>query len=170
MYDWGPGYKFGTGLYNSFSEGSNQFSFWEGVDAFSVIGSIGAKGWQIGDNFISSIGVSSWDMGAQQSTRAILRETQLCAGKTPVPNGVSAARLKELMGWGEKEAASWAKVSVGYTNAEIQALKNAGFTRSMIEGWQNVYRQAGKNAVIKGNPTTTPFAREKLMQQIIDKW
>ncbi|GEM_PF-6844229 len=55
MYDWWPGYKFGTGLYNSFSEGSNQFSFWEGFDVLSVFASGGAKTLQTVDNSISSI-------------------------------------------------------------------------------------------------------------------
>lgn len=42
MYDWWPGYKFGTGLYNSYMSGSNQFSFWEGVDGgASFLGSLG---------------------------------------------------------------------------------------------------------------------------------
>ncbi|WP_171495810.1 CdiA C-terminal domain-containing protein [Acinetobacter nosocomialis] len=55
MYDWWPGYKFGTGLYNSFTEGSNQFSFWEGVDVLSVFASSGAKTVQTVDKSISSI-------------------------------------------------------------------------------------------------------------------
>ncbi|WP_284085040.1 RHS repeat domain-containing protein [Acinetobacter haemolyticus] len=50
MYDWWPGYKAGTGLYNSISSGSNQFSFWEGVDFLAVFSGAGAKVLQFGDN------------------------------------------------------------------------------------------------------------------------
>lgn len=50
MYDWWPGYKLGTGIYNSFEEGSNQFNFWEGVDVLSVFGGVGAKSLQFADN------------------------------------------------------------------------------------------------------------------------
>ncbi|MDN8450819.1 RHS repeat-associated core domain-containing protein, partial [Acinetobacter baumannii] len=55
LYDWWPGYKFGTGLYNSLESGSNQYNFWEGVDLLSVFGGVGAKSLQFADNAALSI-------------------------------------------------------------------------------------------------------------------
>lgn len=52
MYDWWPGYKFGTGLYNSFNAGYLNFSFWEGLDGLSLIGLNGAKGLQYADDSV----------------------------------------------------------------------------------------------------------------------
>jgi hypothetical protein len=42
MYDWWPGYKFGTGIYNSLNGGG--FKFTEGVDGIFAIGGIAGKG------------------------------------------------------------------------------------------------------------------------------
>jgi RHS repeat-associated protein len=42
MYDWWPGYKFGTGIYNSLNGGG--FEFTEGVDGIFAIGGIAGKG------------------------------------------------------------------------------------------------------------------------------
>ncbi|MGA6136394.1 RHS repeat domain-containing protein [Acinetobacter dispersus] len=50
MYDWWPGYKFGTGLYNSWNSGYLNFSIWEGLDAFSVMSFGGARGLQYADD------------------------------------------------------------------------------------------------------------------------
>lgn len=185
-FDYGMGYYNGTSCsigtsYRYFlgSSTSAQVLFSsDGVEPsypefwFAGIGGMAKGIYNLGETAWASwrAGASVWDMAAPTATRQALRDTELWTGKTPVPAGMSTDTLKGLMGWGEKEAASWAKVSNGYTNAEIQAIKDAGFSRTMIEGWQNVYRQAGKNAVSKGNKTTTPFAREKLMQQILDKW
>lgn len=55
MYDWWPGYKFGTGIYNSFTSGYLNFSFWEGVDAFSIMGLGGAKGLQKGVQYTDDV-------------------------------------------------------------------------------------------------------------------
>jgi RHS repeat-associated protein len=59
MYNWWPGYKFGTGLYNSFMSSSNQFSFWEGIDgAASFLGGAGkGASWAVreADDAISAV-------------------------------------------------------------------------------------------------------------------
>lgn len=116
------------------------------------------------------IEVSVWSMTSPTATRTILKETQLGISKTPLPQGMTNRDFGLLAKWGADAPAAWEKVNLGYTGAEIQAIKNAGITKTMIEQWKNIYSQAGKNAASKGNPKTTPAAREQLMQQILNRW
>ncbi|MDR6543009.1 hypothetical protein ABIC56_003272 [Acinetobacter bereziniae] len=44
-----------------------------------------------------------------------------------------------LAKWSVDAPAAWEKVNLGDTGAEIQAIKNAGITKTMIEQWKNIY-------------------------------
>lgn len=54
MYDYWPGYKFGTGIYNSWNSGYLNFTMWEGLDAFSVMNFGGARGLQYADDTVET--------------------------------------------------------------------------------------------------------------------
>ena len=76
-----------------------------------------------------------------------------------------------LAGWGKKGPdESWAKVAAGYTDAEIQTIKNAGVTKENIQGWLKTYRDAEKVALDLGSAVDTPTARAILMEKILEKW
>ncbi|WP_287906394.1 DUF4951 domain-containing protein [Acinetobacter sp.] len=109
-------------------------------------------------------------MTSPTATRTILKETQLGISKTPLPQGMTNRDFGVLAKWGADAPAAWEKVNLGYTGSEIQAIKNAGITKTMIEQWKNTYNTQNTQRLLRGSDVSTPETRAKLKQMILDKW
>ena len=104
----------------------------------------------------------------QEATR-LVRAVDSAKGAMPtLPTGMTSPEFGVLAGWGKKSQGAWDKLAIGYTDAEIQALKNAGVTRGDIESWKATYETIARLTV--GNPQDTPIPRARLMQLIMEKW
>ncbi|WP_228270192.1 RHS repeat domain-containing protein [Acinetobacter bereziniae] len=121
-------------------------------------------------SIVYGLELSTWSMTAPVSTRVILKETQLGVGKFPLPANMSPPQFGKLAGWGTKPEGALLKLQQGYTSAEIQAIKNSGITRTMVEQWKNTYNTQNTQRLLRGSDVSTPETRAKLMQMILDKW
>lgn len=90
--------------------------------------------------------------------------------KATLPAGMTPTKFGLLTGWGKLPQQSWDKLAKGYTNAEIQAIKDAGVSKQDVISWKNRYENADRVRISKGNTVDTPTARAQLMQLILEKW
>jgi filamentous hemagglutinin len=99
----------------------------------------------------------------------VVRTAESVKGAMPtLPTGMTSPEFGALTGWGKKSQGAWDKLAIGYSNAEIQALKDAGVTRENVESWKVTYETMAK--LTAGNPQDTPVPRAKLMQLILERW
>ncbi len=112
------------------------------------------------------------DSGKKYEADAGKSLTSAAKGEPPtLPAGMSQPEFGKLTGWGVGPEDAAAKVAAGYTDAEIQMLKNAGVTKDNIQSWLSRYQALAKIAADKGNPNVgTPTSRAILMQKILEKW
>ena len=136
----------------------------------SIVGGLGGIAVKGGRNVIRQAGVSVLDMTSPTISRTVLRETQVGLGKTPLPQGMTNPQFGELAGWGNKADGAVVKLGQGYTASEIQAIKNSGITKTMIEQWKGIYSFQNEQRLLRGSKVATPEIRAKLMQKILEKW
>ncbi|WP_370306068.1 FG-GAP-like repeat-containing protein [Sinimarinibacterium flocculans] len=136
-YDWMPGYKFGTGVYNSFNGGG--FTFWEVVDGASIGLGGAAKGLNAAFSGGSkSVFWSGFDQGALDYAMTLGTTLEKTAGGRLLQWADHTAGIPVPKGVWRWASATFARNATGQATAVI---RNQGRTWTTIE--QPILNQRG---------------------------
>ncbi|MFI4954840.1 MAG: RHS repeat-associated core domain-containing protein [Gammaproteobacteria bacterium] len=146
MYDYLPGYKAGTGIYNSFESGSNQFSFWEGVDAVgSIAGGVG-KSIQFVGKLAETASIASKGEAAVAARNALSDSLAPLKGKAPAT--VTA-------GYNEKTGEVVAKACGGGKCAEDHVFEALGGNKDDVKFTSAMRPRTGEEVPVCGRCEAT---------------